>query len=54
MEYKVSMRSNGVVNVSSIASFFGGGGHVKAAGCTMRGTVHDVINNLSAQIALQM
>ena len=54
MEYKVSMRSNGLVNVSDIASFFGGGGHVRAAGCTMRGTVHDVINNLSAQIALQI
>lgn len=54
MEYKVSMRSNGLVNVSVIASFFGGGGHIRAAGCTMRGTVHDVINNLSTQIALQM
>lgn len=54
MEYKVSMRSNGLVNVSEIASFFGGGGHVRAAGCTMKGTAHDVINNLSAQIALQM
>ena len=54
MEYKVSLRSNGIVNVSAIASFFGGGGHVRAAGCTMRGTIHDVINNLSTQIALQM
>ena len=54
MEYKVSMRSNGLVNVSEIASFFGGGGHIRAAGCTMKGTVHDVINNLSAQIALQL
>ena len=54
MEYKVSMRSNGLVNVSEIASFFGGGGHVRAAGCTMKGTVHDVINNLSTRIALQL
>lgn len=54
MEYKVSMRSNSFVNVSEIATFFGGGGHVRAAGCTMRGTVHDVINNLSTRIALQM
>ena len=54
MEYKVSMRSNGYVNVSEIATFFGGGGHVRAAGCTMKGTVHDVINNLSARIALQI
>lgn len=54
MEYKVSLRSNGKVNVSEIAVFFGGGGHVRAAGCTMKGTVHDVINNLSKQIALQI
>lgn len=54
MEYKVSMRSNHYVNVSQIAAFFGGGGHVRAAGCTMQGTAHDVINNLSAQISLQM
>lgn len=54
MEYKVSMRSNGKVDVASVAAFFGGGGHVRAAGCTMKGTVHDVINNLSTRIALQM
>lgn len=54
MEYKVSMRSNRYVDVAAVASFFGGGGHIKAAGCTMKGTVHDVIDNLSAQISLQM
>lgn len=50
LEYKVSMRSNECVNVARVASFFGGGGHVRAAGCTMKGTVHDVINNLSLHI----
>ncbi len=53
LEYKVSMRSGGQINVSSIAQFFGGGGHVRAAGCTVKGTAHDVINNISAQIELQ-
>lgn len=52
--YKVSMRSNNIVNVSKIAAFFGGGGHVRAAGCTMSGSVHDVINNLSAHIEQQI
>ena len=52
--YKVSMRSNNFVNVSKVASYFGGGGHVRAAGCTMSGSVHDVINNLSAQIDKQI
>lgn len=54
MEYKVSMRSNECVNVSRVASFFGGGGHVRAAGCTMKGTVHDVINNLSLHIEAEL
>lgn len=54
MEYKVSMRSNECVDVAAVASFFGGGGHIRAAGCTMKGTVHDVINNLSLHIEEQL
>lgn len=53
-EFKVSLRSNGRVNVAEVASFFGGGGHVRAAGCTMRGTYHDCINNLSLHIEKQL
>lgn len=53
-EFKVSMRSNNVVDVSKIAAFFGGGGHVRAAGCTMAGSVYDVLNNLSAHIEKQL
>ena len=52
--YKVSMRSNQVVDVSKVAAFFGGGGHIRAAGCTMTGSVHDVINNLSKHIEQQL
>ena len=52
-EFKVSMRSKKYVNVSSIAVHFGGGGHVRAAGITMQGTVHDIINNIGAQLELQ-
>ena len=33
--YKVSCRSNGDINVADICSIFGGGGHAKAAGCTL-------------------
>lgn len=54
MEYKISMRSNDRVDVSRIASYFGGGGHVRAAGCTMKGTFHDCINNLSLHIEKQI
>ena len=52
--YKVSMRSNQYVNVSEIAAFFGGGGHIRAAGCTMQGSMYDVINNLTGHIEKQM
>lgn len=54
LEYKVSLRSNGKVNVAKIASFFGGGGHVRAAGCTLNGSFHDAVNNLSLHIEEQM
>lgn len=52
-EFKVSLRSNGSVNVAEVAQLFGGGGHARAAGCTMNGTVYDVINNLSRYIEQQ-
>lgn len=52
-EYKVSMRSNDFVDVSKICSYFGGGGHVKAAGCTIKGAAFDVINNLTLHIEKQ-
>lgn len=39
---KVSMRARGRVDVAVIAKQFGGGGHAKAAGCTIRGEVADV------------
>lgn len=53
-EYKVSLRSKDVVDVSKIAAYYGGGGHIKAAGCTMHGSVYDVINNLTAHIERQL
>ena len=36
---KVSLRSNDYVNVSDACVVFGGGGHPRAAGCTIQGTV---------------
>ncbi|MGN0256496.1 MAG: bifunctional oligoribonuclease/PAP phosphatase NrnA [Chordicoccus sp.] len=35
--FKVSFRSNEYLDVAAIASEFGGGGHVRAAGCTVYG-----------------
>lgn len=53
-EYKVSMRSNEKVDVSKIAVYFSGGGHIRAAGCTMNGSIHDVINNITEHIEAQL
>lgn len=53
-QYKVSMRSNNNLNVSSIAAMFGGGGHIKAAGCTMEGPVSRIIGLLTEQIGEQL
>ncbi len=53
-EYKVSMRSNSIVDVRKVASYFGGGGHIRAAGCSMQGDLHDVINNLTLHIQEQL
>lgn len=54
LEYKVSLRSNEKVDVARVASYFGGGGHVRAAGCAMKGTFHDCVNNLSLHIEEQL
>lgn len=53
-EYKVSLRSTERVNAARVAAFFGGGGHERAAGCTMRGTFHDCVNNLSLHIEREL
>jgi phosphoesterase RecJ-like protein len=53
-EFKVSLRSKDYVDVSKVAAAFGGGGHVRAAGFQMVGSVHDVINNISRKLEVQM
>ncbi len=44
--WKVSMRSKMDANVSRVAQKFGGGGHVKAAGCTLYGELCQVKTEL--------
>jgi phosphoesterase RecJ-like protein len=36
-QFKVSLRSQGRVNVANVAETFSGGGHRNAAGCTVKG-----------------
>ena len=52
--FKVSLRSKEIVDVSAVAKYYGGGGHVRAAGVTMKGSPHDVINNLTLLIERQL
>lgn len=54
LEYKVSLRTDPTIDASKVAAYFGGGGHARAAGCNMKGTFHDCVNNLSAEIAKQL
>lgn len=39
---KISLRSNDYVNVSDACLVFGGGGHARAAGCTIPGSIEQV------------
>jgi len=38
-QYRVSMRSKGLIDVGAVAKEFGGGGHRNAAGCTVTGAI---------------
>ena len=54
-QYKISMRSNtDELDVSTVAAFFGGGGHVRAAGCSLSGKPEDIIAKLTERIRLQI
>ena len=48
--YKVSMRSNGNINVSDICYRFGGGGHPNAAGALIQGTIEEVKEKLIKEV----
>ncbi|QJD83331.1 DHH family phosphoesterase [Cohnella herbarum] len=47
---KVSMRSAGRVNVAAVAQHFGGGGHVRAAGCRLTDPLPEVISQVVAYV----
>lgn len=53
-EYKVSLRANGDVNVNEVAVSFGGGGHIKASGCTIKGEKDEVLKQLIDRIEKQL
>lgn len=47
---KASLRSAGKVNVAAVAQHFGGGGHIKAAGCRLEGTLEEVTAQVIQQV----
>ena len=49
-DIKVSLRSDDSFNVNELATLFGGGGHVRASGLNMPGTLDDCIQKLLAEI----
>lgn len=52
---KISLRSDGVVDVNALAREFGGGGHVRASGALVEGTLDDVTDRVvsAARSAVQ-
>lgn len=48
---KLSMRAKAYADVSKVASKFGGGGHVRAAGCTLEMSMKEAIELLGPEIA---
>ncbi|CAG7623926.1 Bifunctional oligoribonuclease and PAP phosphatase NrnA [Paenibacillus allorhizosphaerae] len=47
---KVSLRSGGQADVAEIAKRFGGGGHVRAAGCTVSGSLKEAIDQVVKEV----
>ncbi|MGF7048789.1 phosphoesterase RecJ-like protein [Paenibacillus sp. DS2015] len=47
---KVSLRSAGKVDVAELAQTFGGGGHARAAGCRMEGTLDTIISQVIERV----
>ena len=48
--YKVSLRSNDYINVSDICIPFNGGGHMRAAGCNMYGTLEECKEKIITEV----
>jgi len=48
--YKVSLRSKEYVNVADVALMLGGGGHIRAAGCFIPGTVEEAKEKILDEI----
>lgn len=52
--FKVSMRSEDSIDVCAVCNAFGGGGHKKAAGCTLEGSPKEIIKIVVEEIKKQL
>ena len=50
-QYRISLRSKTYADVNKIAGVYGGGGHVRAAGCMLFGDVEEVLDKLSYTVS---
>lgn len=48
--WKASLRSTGEVDVAEVCQVFGGGGHARAAGCTVEGDARRILAGILAEI----
>lgn len=53
-EIRFNLRSNGQADVNKIASYFGGGGHRSASGCTIVGRLADIRRKVLFKIAQEL
>lgn len=53
-EYKISVRSSESLDASEFCKRFGGGGHARAGGCSIFGTLEEVINTLTTALAEEL
>jgi len=52
--FKVSLRSKEYVNVSDVCLMFGGGGHARAAGAFLNGTIEQIKEKIMVEIKKQL
>lgn len=53
-ECKISLRSDEKVDAARVAARLGGGGHVRAAGCTVKGSAQDCLEQVVRLVAEQL
>ncbi len=50
-QYKISLRTKTYADANRIAGVYGGGGHVRAAGCMLFGDVEEILDKLSYTVS---